>query len=343
MMIKGGITACCGESTTSSSYYRSSTLLFHALKVVGGGNIEILNSSATKLLDEEDEAEKAKLDAMIEKLLQSVAVEGEKRGAPEEPDQEKSTQDFIEKPSSSSFSLDETYVPNESSIKKKSGKKSSKKQTQQGQPHDSVSAHSSDIAIPHSSGESHTRSTSVGKSVTNQHIDLPRVNETATSHVTPPPPNAFYRVLLRKGYIGHVILITLIVGNDWIEQFVPPIYTISRLILLRLHIIADPMSTRPTTRYTTSNLDGELTSVTNEEYMGIVSSNRGYGSKKLKNEKKKREDEVAFQKLVKVGSNTMTKYKHLSIDFMMRYVSGSLYTLSISLGYYNCNESCYPF
>jgi hypothetical protein len=160
-------------------------------------------------------------------------------------------------------------------------------------------------------------------SVTNQHIDLPKANEMATIQVTPPPPNAFYRFLLRKGYFGHVILITLVVGNDWIERFVPPIYSMSRLILLRLHIVADPRSTPPSTRYTTSNLDGGLTSVTNEEYMGIVSSNRGYGSKKRKNEKKKREDEVAFQKLVKVGSNRIAKYKHLSIDFMMRYVSGS--------------------
>jgi len=326
IMIQGGITACRGESaaTRSGYYYRSSTLLFHALQVVGGGSMEVVNYPATKLLEEEDEVEKAKLDAMIEQLLQSVAVEDEKGGAREQPDQEISIQGKSEEPSSPIFS-NETCVHNNGTRnkKKKSGKKSSKKQGQP--PQDSLSAHSTNTATPHNAEQSRQRSTSVvEKSVTYQHIDLPKANETATIQVvTPPPPNACYRFLLRKGYIGHVILITLVVGSDWIERFIPPIYSISRLILLRLHIVADPRSTPPTTRYTTSNLDGGLTSVTNEEYMGIVSSNRGYGSKKIKNEKKKREDEVAFQKLVKVGSSSIAKYKHLSIDFMMRYVSGS--------------------
>jgi hypothetical protein len=325
IMNNDGIETCSGGQSRASRYassFRSSALLYRALKVVGGGGVNSMNSSVA-LIDDDDEAEKAKLDAMIEHLLNSVASEDEKDERCEQPVQNISLQDESEK-SLASLLVDQFSKQNENSRKTKSKTKSSKKrkEKQQFQPPDTYVAPSVNLTVDYGVGQSQQNFTLQGDAFINHHTDSLQGSATTPLQLTPPPPpppppNAFYRFLLKKGYFGHVILIALIAGNDWVERFLPPFYTLSRLFLLRLHIIVDPRSNL-TTRYTSSKIEDGLTDITNEEYKGVISNDRGYGSKKLKNAKKKREDEIAYRKLIKVGSGSFAKYKHLSIDFMKR-------------------------
>ena len=149
----------------------------------------------------------------------------------------------------------------------------------------------------------------------------PSVQESSPS-LPPPPPNALYRFLLRRGHVGHILVIATIVIVDLVEQFLPPVYKGSRMVLLRLHLLPDPkyaQQMRYVTPYYTDGKASAATTATNVEYSGIVSEDRGIGSSKVKKAKRQREDALALQKLIKVGSDiSVAKYKHLSVDFMRR-------------------------
>jgi len=150
--------------------------------------------------------------------------------------------------------------------------------------------------------------------------DMSHATSEKETQLPPPPPHALYRFLLRRGRVGHIIVMTLIICFEWIRLYIPTLYNLLFECLLKLRIIADPEEVRWKQRKLAER-QKRLDIAANAESAGMVSDQRGLGSKKARKAKAEREDALALAKLKQLGTDiSVAKYRHLSNDFMKRLV-----------------------
>ena len=132
---------------------------------------------------------------------------------------------------------------------------------------------------------------------------------------TPKRPNPLYLFLLRRGRIGHVLVLLLILVVEWIHAYVPPLASLLSWLGSRLLVVAaaddDDQPYRDDDYYLP------------ERSTTTVSSRRTGQTKKQRKALTKQADQVALQQLKMLGNVQQAKYRHVSVDFMMRHGLGA--------------------
>eukprot|EP00978_Attheya_sp_CCMP212_P000203 scaffold367_cov46-Attheya_sp.AAC.2 len=142
------------------------------------------------------------------------------------------------------------------------------------------------------------------------------------------PPNALYRLLLRRGPVGHGVVSIAVVWVEWVELYLPWVAHFLTWVLASLHIYTGP---RPiASRNHPNNRPSSVSSRAahmNAAYAGVVSRPGKVGQVETK-----KADEVALAKLRTLGTTnshdkhqTDAKYGHVSTFFLKRHGLGPYY------------------
>jgi hypothetical protein len=152
-----------------------------------------------------------------------------------------------------------------------------------------------------------------GASKTNASLgsDVNKVFNTSARQSPQILPNPAYRLLLRQGRLGHMLIMTTVLLVEWIEMWVP---TLAQFLKLIFNYVFPPELSGGRLRPRTSNGKSSRISVT---------SSRTGQSGKQKQALTRKADEAALRQLKKVGSVREIRYRHVSEDFMKRHRLGS--------------------
>ena len=137
-------------------------------------------------------------------------------------------------------------------------------------------------------------------------------SEASTEISAPPrPPNPIFRFLLNQGRLGHVIVMICVWISEYVQTYIPQLATF--MIWIASTIFPVSSSSRGGGLYV------PLKKV-NEQYAGFVSTD-GTSVRGKKNQAATRKaDQKALEQLRRIGSVKEAKYRHVSVNFMKRYV-----------------------
>ena len=127
-------------------------------------------------------------------------------------------------------------------------------------------------------------------------------------------PNGLYRLLLRKGPVGHVLCLALVMLVEWIQVYLPQVADLASFLWLKVAPINVQRRLAPRV------VDGDATSPVSslqQQYSGRMPV-KGKQRKLLS----KRADQEALAQLRRVGDIQDAKYKHVSLEFMKRHALG---------------------
>jgi hypothetical protein len=124
-------------------------------------------------------------------------------------------------------------------------------------------------------------------------------------------PNPIYRFLLHQGRVGHSLVMTCVVANEWIDTYVPPL---GRFMAYILSYVFPP-------RYLAPYPSASRSSPQNRATMPLSGTRTGQSTKQQR-QQLKRADQAALQKLKQVGNVQQSKYRHVSDDFLRRHGLG---------------------
>lgn len=128
-------------------------------------------------------------------------------------------------------------------------------------------------------------------------VATPKSNDSLSN----PPPNGFYRFLLRRGRVGHTLVLTMVLSLEWIKVYVPPLFHLLTRLYLRL---APAWIQRPPLPRASSR--------------GLADSRKRVSRSKLA----RHADALALQQLQQVGNVAQAKYKYCSEAFRQRHGLG---------------------
>ncbi|GKY94562.1 hypothetical protein MPSEU_000421800 [Mayamaea pseudoterrestris] len=116
----------------------------------------------------------------------------------------------------------------------------------------------------------------------------------SSAEVAVTPPNGIYRFLLRRGRIGHVMVLCMIVCLEWIHVYVPPLHRLLTLVYVKCapNFIQNPPAS--------------------------VAQAEPQSRKRFAQQA----DALAWQQLRQIGNVATAKYKYLSKPFMLRHGLG---------------------
>jgi hypothetical protein len=133
--------------------------------------------------------------------------------------------------------------------------------------------------------------------------------------VGPARPNALYRFLLNQGRIGHIVVLICVLITELITTYIPPL---ARLLAFIFSFILSPERVEGSGSFRRGPR-GPVQKV-NEQYAAFVSSDGTSVRGKQRKKQVRKADEQAAEKLRRVGSIQDAKFRHVSVDFMKRYV-----------------------
>jgi hypothetical protein len=119
------------------------------------------------------------------------------------------------------------------------------------------------------------------------------------------PPNAFFRFLLHRGRVGHVLVTILLMLAEWISLYLP---FLGKLLAAVASYIFPSALLRPTRRPEPPTI-------------GIQQQRTGASAKQTK-ARTRQADREAFIQLQKVGDVESAKYRYVSLDFQKRHGLG---------------------
>ena len=126
-------------------------------------------------------------------------------------------------------------------------------------------------------------------------------------------PNALYRFLLNQGRIGHIVIMFCVFVVEFVITYIPPLaHVMGFLFSFVLPNENDHQSYR--------RRAGGPPQKVNAQYTGFVSSDGSSVRGKKRKEQVQQADKQALEKLRQVGSIQDAKFRHVSVDFMKRYV-----------------------
>jgi hypothetical protein len=126
------------------------------------------------------------------------------------------------------------------------------------------------------------------------------------------PPNSLYRFLLNQGRIGHILIMFCVLVVEFVKMYIPPLaHFLGFIFSFVLPQEEDHSSSRR---------KGPPQKV-NAQYAAFVSSDGSSIRGKKGKEQVRKADKQAIEKLRRVGSIQDSKFRHVSIDFMKRYVT----------------------
>jgi hypothetical protein len=125
--------------------------------------------------------------------------------------------------------------------------------------------------------------------------------------IPPRPPNAAIRFLLNQGRIGHIIAMICIWISEFTQAYLPPVATFSAWIVSLLFPARNEGPYVPPKNV-------------NEQYAGFVSADGTSGRAKKTKLATKKADLKAVEQLRRIGSIKEAKYRHVSVNFLKRYV-----------------------
>lgn len=143
----------------------------------------------------------------------------------------------------------------------------------------------------------------------------------------PPPPNAVFRFLLTKGYLGHSLIMISVTLYEFCMRYCPILIDSIQWILIRLRLYDPKASHLSRRRSSFSNIPSSSSSSSsvnvNAQYGAFV--DLSHSTRKNRLAQSKQMDILAYQKLKllgkTVGSMEEVKLRHCSISFMRRYVT----------------------
>lgn len=132
----------------------------------------------------------------------------------------------------------------------------------------------------------------------------------------PARPNALYRFLLNRGRIGHILVLICVLIVELIQTYIPPLAYL-------LGAIFSFLSPSDEIEGGTSYRRGPRGPVqkVNAQYAAFVTSDGSSVRGKQRKKQARKADEQAAEKLRRVGSIQDAKFRHVSVDFMKRYVA----------------------
>jgi hypothetical protein len=133
--------------------------------------------------------------------------------------------------------------------------------------------------------------------------------------VGPTRPNPLYRFLLNQGRIGHIVVLICVLITELITTYIPPL---SRLLAFIFSFILSSERVEGSGSFRRGPR-GPVQKV-NEQYAAFVSSDGTSVRGKQRKKQVRKADEQAAEKLRRVGSIEHAKFRHVSVDFMKRYV-----------------------
>ena len=132
----------------------------------------------------------------------------------------------------------------------------------------------------------------------------------------PARPNALYRFLLNQGRIGHVVVMICVLVVEFINTFIPPL---AHFLAFIFSFFSSPDESEKGGSYRQGTARGPVQKV-NAQYAAFVSSDGTSVRGKQRKKAVRKADEQAAEKLRRVGSVQEAKFRHVSEDFMKRYV-----------------------
>jgi len=145
------------------------------------------------------------------------------------------------------------------------------------------------------------------------------VEEEATSPLQPlgpARPNAIYRFLLNQGRIGHILVLICVLIAEFITTYIPPL---AHLLGFIFSFLLPSEEAEDGRIYRRGAPRGSAQKV-NAQYAAFVSSDGTSVRGKQRKQAVRKADEQAAEKLRRVGSIQDAKFRHVSVDFMKRYV-----------------------
>lgn len=151
-------------------------------------------------------------------------------------------------------------------------------------------------------------------------VELENDVKKPTKKVAMKPPPAFFRFLLMRGRVGHVILMTCVMVGEFLELYIPELYSLLLWLFTKIRLY-NP-NEFDAKRYPQDERSDELIPGVNEQYAAFVDTTTGTaGGNKATKKQRQAAAKVATQKLKSLGETKLAKYKHLSDAFMKRYVT----------------------
>lgn len=150
--------------------------------------------------------------------------------------------------------------------------------------------------------------------------------DTAVEQETTPPqaqligparPNALYRFLLNQGRVGHFVVMICVLIVEFITTYIPPLAHL--LAFLFSFVSSSSDKAQGGGSYRRGAPRGPVEKV-NAQYAAFVSSDGTSVRGKQRKKAARKVDEQAAEKLRRVGSVQEAKFRHVSNDFMKRYV-----------------------
>lgn len=129
--------------------------------------------------------------------------------------------------------------------------------------------------------------------------------------VRPPPPSPIFLFLLRRGTIGHVLAMSLVLTVEFIQTYLP---TLAKFLAWMWSCIAPERLQRGSTLPRRRRRPDPPTVAINPR--------RTTGSSKLRKKLTLQADEQALEQLKRVGDIKQAKYCHVSTDFLQRHGLG---------------------
>jgi hypothetical protein len=139
-------------------------------------------------------------------------------------------------------------------------------------------------------------------------------SETSTEISAPPrPPNVMYHFLLNHGRLGHIIVMICVWISEFIQTYFPQLATF--MAWIASIILPASSSHRGGGPYIPPKK-------VNEQYTGFVSTDGTSVRGKKNQAATKKADQKAVEQLRRIGSVKEAMYRHVSVNFMKRYVFG---------------------
>ena len=155
---------------------------------------------------------------------------------------------------------------------------------------------------------------------------MSRKKKTKEMAMTKPPP-AFFRFLLMRGRVGHVILMTCVMVGEFLELYIPELYSLLLWVFTKLRLYnPNEFDAKPQEEQHPNDLT--TTPGVNDQYSAFVDTTTGTaGGNKATKQQRQAAAKAATQKLKSLGETELAKYRHLSNGFMKRYVPKHTYFL----------------
>ena len=123
------------------------------------------------------------------------------------------------------------------------------------------------------------------------------------------PPNFIFRRLLNYGFVGHLLIMEIILASEWLNLYVPQIQKLAH------YIVYDLLKQEKKFGYGSGKPENYMTS-------GFVNIGEGSRLPKKSRKQKRKEDQRALDQLKSVGNVNEAKYRFISQNFMKRHRLG---------------------